>query len=105
VLLRAAGHSPGSQWVYVRLASGREFLLVGDLVYNAAGLERQSQRPRGTSEALKEDRDVLQRQLQVARALADSAGFVIVPAHDDALLSSLARSGALRDHADLSRRP
>jgi glyoxylase-like metal-dependent hydrolase (beta-lactamase superfamily II) len=105
VLLRATGHSPGSQWVYVQLASGREFLLVGDLVWNTAGLERQRQRPRATSESLKEDRDVLQRQMQLARALADSAGLVIVPSHDDALLSSLVRSGALRDHADLSRRP
>ena len=105
VLLAAPGHSPGSQWVYVRLASGREFLLVGDLVWNAVGLERQSQRPRPTSESLKEDRDAVRRQLQVVRALADSTGLVIVPSHDDALLATLARSGALQDHADLSRRP
>jgi glyoxylase-like metal-dependent hydrolase (beta-lactamase superfamily II) len=29
VLIKAAGHTPGSQMVHVRLASGKEVMLVG----------------------------------------------------------------------------
>jgi glyoxylase-like metal-dependent hydrolase (beta-lactamase superfamily II) len=32
VLIKAPGHTPGSQMVYVRLASGREALFIGDIV-------------------------------------------------------------------------
>ncbi len=47
VLIRAPGHTPGSQMVYVKLASGREVVLVGDVVWHNAGIEtgRQSRTP------------------------------------------------------------
>lgn len=35
VLIKAPGHTPGSQMVYVRLADGREILLAGDVAQSA----------------------------------------------------------------------
>ena len=43
VLLKAPGHTAGSQMVYVRLHSGQEVLLVGDIAWFMAGIERRLQ--------------------------------------------------------------
>lgn len=66
VLIKAPGHTPGSQMVYVRLASGREALFIGDIVWMMAGLERMLQKPRQASQELNEDRAALQQQMELA---------------------------------------
>ena len=104
VLIKAPGHSPGSQWVYLQLASGAEALLVGDLVWNMAGLELGHQRPPSASASMKEDRAAVQQQLDLVRAIMRRGDVTIIPSHDDALLTSLTRSGVLRSGFDLSRR-
>ena len=38
VLVKAAGHTPGSQMVYVTLESGREYLLIGDATWHMDGV-------------------------------------------------------------------
>src|SRR4051812_44067463 len=62
VLISAPGHTPGAQLIYVRLASGRELLLVGDLVWLKEGLETGQQRPKATSRDLQEDRQKIQQE-------------------------------------------
>lgn len=104
VLVRTPGHSPGSQWVYVQLASGREVLLVGDLVWNMAGLELGSQRPASTSESMKEDRQALQQQIDFVRKIVRQGNITVIASHDDSALSALVASGLLRNEFDLSRR-
>jgi len=40
VLIKAPGHTPGSQWVYIRHAEGREYLMVGDTVWCAEAVDQ-----------------------------------------------------------------
>lgn len=48
VLIKAPGHTPGSQVIYVKLASGREVILSGDVALNHLGIETQRQKPDST---------------------------------------------------------
>lgn len=102
VLVKAPGHTPGSQWVYVKLASGREFLLVGDLVWNMAGLRTGKQRPMPVSQLLKEDRGALQKQIDFVRHFM-AAGVTVVTSHDDSALTALVQGGLLRNELRLTR--
>ena len=102
VLVKAPGHTPGSQWVYVKLASGREFLLVGDLVWNMAALRTGKQRPISVSESLKEDRGALQKQIDFVRHFM-ATGVTVITAHDDSALTALVQGGLLRNELRLTR--
>lgn len=65
VLIAAAGHTPGSQLVYVLCGKGEQFLFVGDLVWDRDNLEELTGRPRLVSELLLgEDRLVVLDQLR-----------------------------------------
>jgi glyoxylase-like metal-dependent hydrolase (beta-lactamase superfamily II) len=66
VLVKAPGHTPGSQMVYVRLDSGQETLLVGDIAWFMAGIERRLQKPARVSREMSEDRAALQEELDLA---------------------------------------
>jgi hypothetical protein len=52
VLIRAPGHTPGSQIVHVHLASGREIMLIGDIVWRLIGLALRHQKPDSVSKML-----------------------------------------------------
>lgn len=104
VLIKTPGHTPGSQMVYVLLASGRELLLVGDIAWFMAGIERRLQKPRTVSSEMKEDRAALQEQLNWLSGLTERQHIVLVTCHDDAWLKALVRKGILRDDLDLSAR-
>jgi glyoxylase-like metal-dependent hydrolase (beta-lactamase superfamily II) len=104
VLLKAPGHTPGSQMVYVRLASGHEVLLVGDIAWFMAGIERRLQKPRAVSREMREDRAALQAQLDWLSGLTKRQHIVLVNCHDDAWLRSLVGRGILKDDLDLATR-
>ena len=57
VLIPAAGHTPGSLYVFVALANGQEVLLVGDTVWSHHNLNRAVGRPLAVSLGLGEDRE------------------------------------------------
>jgi glyoxylase-like metal-dependent hydrolase (beta-lactamase superfamily II) len=83
VLQKAAGHSPGSQVVFVRLASGRELLFVGDVVWNRDAITELKYRPRLTTDLfLGEDRQAVLQQLRALRNLYDTGEVAIVISHD-----------------------
>jgi len=46
VLVKAPGHTPGSQLLYVRLGDGRELLFVGDVAWNMGAIRDLHYRPR-----------------------------------------------------------
>jgi glyoxylase-like metal-dependent hydrolase (beta-lactamase superfamily II) len=95
VLIKAAGHTPGSQMVYVALQSGREVLLIGDAAWHMDGvrLMRGKDAPWVT-----EDQTAVIDQLawlnQLSRMERD---LVIVASHDDEQLAELRQSGILGD--------
>src|SRR5208337_264002 len=78
VLINAPGHTPGSQMVYVRLASGREMILAGDVVWNMAGIELERQKPDSTSHQMREDRTTIQQQIAWLKNAAIPAGVIVV---------------------------
>lgn len=103
VLIKAPGHTAGSQYVYVQLASGKEVLLLADLAWQHEGLETDRQRPEATSRSLAEDRDQLQPQLDWARKIWQGKEVAIVLSHDSRLLDSLVNDGVLVSDFDLTR--
>ncbi len=103
VLIKAPGHTAGSQYVYVKLASGKEILILADLAWQHEGLEMDRQRPEATSRSLVEDRAALQPQLEWARKIYRQGDPTIVLSHDSRLLDSLVSSGVLRGDFDLRR--
>jgi glyoxylase-like metal-dependent hydrolase (beta-lactamase superfamily II) len=103
VLIKAPGHSPGSQFVYVRLADAREVLLVGDLVWMMPGLTMNRQKPQAASDDIKEDRGAIQREIDWVRSLMDAGVIAVTPSHDKGQLDALVARGVLRVGLDLRR--
>ncbi len=89
VLVKAPGHTPGHQMVFVRLASGTEFLLSADVTWALDGIDGITQRPQTTSDRIREDRDALQHQIRWLKAVLTVSNVVIVPSHDAAHLADL----------------
>jgi glyoxylase-like metal-dependent hydrolase (beta-lactamase superfamily II) len=89
-LIKAAGHTLASQIVFVRLASGQEVLLAGDIAWAMSGIETQRQKSEAASRSLGEDRASIGRQLEWLRRIA-SGGIIVVVSHDDDWLTALSR--------------
>ena len=101
VLLKAAGHTAGSQMVYVRLASGQEVVLAGDVAWHSSGIELQRQKPESSTRDFGgEDRAAVAAQLQWLREAGGPRTAVVV-AHDAARIDSLVARGVLRAGLDL----
>ena len=96
VLIKAAGHTPGSQMVYVKLASGREMILTGDIAWRALGIDTQRQKPDSTSRFMSEDRAAIARQLAWLKDV-QSQGISVVVSHDGTQLQTLAKRGVLSE--------
>ena len=83
VLKKAAGHTPGSQMVFVTLAGGEEFLFVGDVVWNLDALTELKYRPRLVTDFfLGEDRAAVLDHIRALRELYDTGSIPIVVSHD-----------------------
>jgi glyoxylase-like metal-dependent hydrolase (beta-lactamase superfamily II) len=96
VLIKAAGHTPGSQMVYVKLASGREMILIGDIAWRALGVDSQRQKPDSTSRFMSEDRTAIGKQLAWLKNV-QAQGISVVVSHDGTQLQTLAKRGVLSE--------
>lgn len=97
VLIKAPGHTPGSQMIYVRLANGREYLFTGDVSSMADNVGLQRQRSRYVTWMISgDDRGAVAAEL-VALDAARKAnpGLILVPGHDGAAIDGLAAKGLL----------
>ena len=101
VLIKAPGHTPGSQMVYVRLASGKEVLLIGDIAWVLAGVEQRRQKPEAQSARLGEDRAAIQQELEWLHNVMARTSIAVVNSHDDAWIAMRVREGVLEDGLDL----
>lgn len=97
VLIKAPGHSPGSQMIYVQRADGREFLFVGDIGWSMRNIDEVRSRARLVSQfMLGEDRDAVFAQLAGIRDLhAAEPGITIVPGHDASVIDALTGDGTM----------
>ena len=98
VLIKAPGHSPGSQIVYVQTAGGAELLLIGDVAWHFRNIELQRERARlMTILFLKEDRTAVFGQLAALKRLREQQPAVhIVPGHDGPVIDALIAAGVLK---------
>jgi glyoxylase-like metal-dependent hydrolase (beta-lactamase superfamily II) len=96
VLIKAPGHTPGSQVVYVKLASGREVILSGDVAWNHLGIETEKEKPDSASQHMAEDRAAIAGELAWLHQ-AERSGVSVVVSHDGEQLKTLARQGILSE--------
>ena len=98
VLIKAPGHTPGSQMVYVQTASGAELLLIGDVAWHSRNIELQRERARlMTMLFLKEDRRAVFCELAALKRLHETHPAIhIVPGHDGPVIESLIAAGVLK---------
>jgi glyoxylase-like metal-dependent hydrolase (beta-lactamase superfamily II) len=80
-LIKAPGHTPGSQMVYVALESGGEYLLIGDAAWHMDGVRRIVGKD---APWITEDQRAVMDQLRWLNALSRSEPrVVIVASHDE----------------------
>jgi glyoxylase-like metal-dependent hydrolase (beta-lactamase superfamily II) len=91
--IKAAGHTPGSQMVYVALQSGREYLLIGDATWHMDGVRLM----RGKDAPwITEDQAAVSDQLVWLNELSRTApGLFVVASHDEEQHDELVRQGIL----------
>lgn len=95
VLISAPGHTGGSQLVYVRLRSGAELILVGDVAWHSDNITRIAHKPDSMASTFGgEDRAAIEQQLRWLRSVRD-AGVGLAVSHDLASLDALIARGAL----------
>lgn len=94
VLQKAAGHSPGSQLIYVELANGQRFLFVGDVAWTKDNIRRQIGRPGLATLLMKEDRPAVAAQLKALASLP--ADVHVIVAHDPVALQQDLEQGLYR---------
>lgn len=104
VLIKAPGHSPGTQIIYVQLAGGREFLFLGDVVWSTENIEKLTGRPLLISLLfLHEDREAVANQIRYLHDLQkqqnDKIHFII--AHDAGQYQDYIKRSLIREGFDL----
>jgi glyoxylase-like metal-dependent hydrolase (beta-lactamase superfamily II) len=93
VLVRAPGHTPGSQMVYIALESGREYLLIGDAAWHMDGVRLVKEKD---APWITEDQTNILSQLKWLNELSRSdPSLVIVASHDDDEHADLIKKGLL----------
>ncbi len=97
VLIRAPGHTPGSQMVFVKTASGQEFLFTGDVAWTMRNIDTVRERARlATQFFLGEDRAAVLNELAALHALKTAEpNLHIVPGHDPQIVGALEQAGLL----------
>jgi glyoxylase-like metal-dependent hydrolase (beta-lactamase superfamily II) len=97
VLIKAPGHTPGSQMVYVRRADGRELLFLGDVTWRNRNIEHIRERPMFMTLLIGEDRGAVIAQFQALHDLRRAEPAVaFVPGHDGDAVAALAAAGLLQ---------
>ena len=93
VLIKAPGHTPGSQMVYVALESGKEYLLIGDVAWHMDGVRLIAGKD---APWVTEAQDTVMDQLGWLNALSRTApNLVVVASHDDDEHKELTKKGIL----------
>jgi glyoxylase-like metal-dependent hydrolase (beta-lactamase superfamily II) len=96
VLIKAPGHTPGSQIVYVRLADDSEYLLIGDVAWDMEQVTIPKCRPRLAELAMRENSDQVTAELRTLHDLAASNPDVhVVVSHDAKQLADYESAGKI----------
>jgi glyoxylase-like metal-dependent hydrolase (beta-lactamase superfamily II) len=80
-LIRAAGHTPGSQMMFITVDSGREYLLIGDAAWHMDSVRKVTGKD---APWIVEDTAAVSDQLKWLNGLSNTEkNLVIVASHDD----------------------
>src|SRR6185436_13319202 len=91
VLIKAPGHTPGSQMVFVQLADGRELLFLGDVSWRLQNIADVRERPLFMTLVIGEDRDAVIGEFQALHQLMEAEPSIkLVPGHDGPAIQALA---------------
>lgn len=95
VLVKAPGHTPGSQLVYVQRADGAEYLFLGDVAWHLRNVELVRERARLVTQFfLNEDRaNVLRELAELNRLSKAEPKLNLIPGHDTPHLEALTQQG------------
>ena len=86
-LIKAAGHTPGSQMMFITLDSGREYLLIGDAAWHMDGVRKVTGKD---AHWIVEDTTAVNEQLKWLNGLSTSErNLIIIASHDDDLHKEL----------------
>jgi glyoxylase-like metal-dependent hydrolase (beta-lactamase superfamily II) len=99
VLIKAAGHTPGSQMVYVSLAGGREYLLIGDTTWHMDGVRQV--RGKDAPWVTEDERAVLDQLRWLNELTRTAPQIVIVASHDDEQHAELVRNKMLGNQIEI----
>lgn len=90
VLIKAAGHTPGTQLVYVQMDNNKEYLFVGDVAWHSDNITEGVGRPKFVSEFfLGEDRYQVLQQLRTLALIDRDTAIELVISHDKDQLAQL----------------
>ena len=92
-LMKAAGHTPGSQMIYVALENGKEYLFVGDSAWHMDGIRLIKGKD---ASWVKEDEGAIMAQLRWLNGLMKTEkNLAIVVSHDDEQRKEYIQQGIL----------
>jgi|SRR5579883_133867 len=96
-VIKSPGHTPGSQMVFVQREDGVEYLLLGDVAWAFASVEKEKARPRFISSfMLHEDRGAVMLELAALHRLHDAEpNLHMLAGHDGAPIDALEKQGLL----------
>jgi glyoxylase-like metal-dependent hydrolase (beta-lactamase superfamily II) len=93
VLIKAPGHTPGSQMIYVVLASGREYLLIGDTAWHMDGVRDIKGKD---APWIQENEIPIMAQLSWLNGLSKTEkNLIIISSHDEEQRTDLIKRGML----------
>jgi glyoxylase-like metal-dependent hydrolase (beta-lactamase superfamily II) len=95
VLIKSPGHTPGHQMIFARLADGQEYLFIGDIGWSLDNITKLKLRPAATIARVGEDPQALMYQMTWIKRVMAEDGLIVVPSHDDRLLTRYADEGRL----------
>jgi glyoxylase-like metal-dependent hydrolase (beta-lactamase superfamily II) len=99
VLQKAAGHTPGSQIIFVQTQNGQEYLFIGDVAWHLDQIRDLHYRPRLVTQLfLGEDREAVLAEFRTLHELmAANPNLLVVVSHDRDQRQQLLASGKLSD--------
>jgi glyoxylase-like metal-dependent hydrolase (beta-lactamase superfamily II) len=101
VVAAMAGHTAGTEVIFVERSDGREYLFIGDIAWNMSNIEDLTTRPLLLNFLFfdpPEERTRIRAQLRALHDLMQAEpGLTVVPSHDRAHLQSLVADGRLAD--------
>ncbi len=96
VLIKAPGHTPGSQMVYIQQADGREVLLLGDVSWQMRNIHAVRERPLFITAIVRENRGQVINQFKALNELKKrEPALALIPGHDATVMQTMLDQGLL----------